>query len=511
MRATPLRFQVPALFILLALSAFAISPTACAQETFPPRPVLIIFDFESSWDSGRFGHKIAEMFYGHADRRGRFILLDPVSFSEILEASHVKVEMNSEPVEVSALAEEQFAADVAIWGKLERIGKDNYKLHVRAVDRAKDPAALALDKVYSSTQHGVQLSVEAALNDLLGPSVTPESDIYADTSWRTRKNLCVNGNFERGDITPTGWEPMDGLAIFWVSGASPTGRCVMMDTDVPEPQYKEWRRRFEAGAPASQAPKKMPTRPPYYDTIGGLVGAHIYSDPIPIQQGATYRIDLDCRAPASNAICFVKGYASFIGWDGKPQPREVYRAQLNLKTKTNGEEWEHFAMVFHPTQPLHLLPIQSDFDDGKTGEQLRNLLLQRLVALNAVETTSAERIVEKVKGNEHLLRLDSPREQTARVVRQNLGRGVAVWGGVSREGDKLSIGLRGMDIRAVAITKRWRRSWETRPGRLEETAGEIANAILENTRVVTHLRIKLDCYWPPDNYYFDNVALTEQY
>ena len=357
----------------------------------------------------------------------------------------------------------------------------------------------------------MQLSVEAALNDLLCVSVTAKRDIHADQSWRTRKNLCLNGGFEDGnDVSPTGWEPMDGLALFMVSGESPTGRCVMMDTDVDEPQYKAWRKLFEAGAPASQAPKKIPTKPPYYDTIGGLTGAHIYSDPIPIRQGRTYRIDVDHRGPKSETtICFVKGYASYIGSDGKPEPREAYRAQLMVKAETGGREWEHFAMTFHPTQPLHLLPIQSDFDNGVAGNRLRNLLLKRFAGLNAIELTEGERTLDKVKGREHLLRLDSPRAETARVVRECLGRGVAVWGEVRQENGKFVIDLKSMDIRPVAITRRWHRSWTIE--KIDAYVDEVANAILENARIVTHLRIKLDCYWPVlKRYYWDNVWLTEE-
>lgn len=503
--------------LLLAAITF---PTH-AEHTPPGLRSLVVFDFASSWDGGKRGRKVAGMFRGHAARRGTFTVPDPISFEEALEASGAVVTLDSSAAEVSAITRDFFDAEVAIWGEVTRVDADTYRLHVRAVDRSKAPAALALDRVYTSTKHGLQVSVEKALNDVGGSAAPVPKDRLADVSWRKRRNLCVNGDFERGNSSPAAWERVDGLCTFWVEGVSPTGRCVMIDTDVLASQYKGWRQAFEAGAPASQAPKRLPTRPPYYDTVGGTVGAHLYSEPIPIRQGPAYRIDLDMRGRSGEVKCFVKGYASFGGHDGAVEQREVYRAQINLTRSAAGfveslsrPEWDHYAMIFHPTQPLHLMLIHSDFDNGKTGSRLRQLLIRRLNALGAVEVKDAEMILQRLKGCEDRIRVATPEREIFFVIRERLGRGACVWGEVFQDGRKLRIVLRGMDVRTGgtggSVTKVWRKSWDVAPGRLARTVPELADTIVEKARVVTRLRIKLDVYWPVGKRYFDNVRLTEE-
>ena len=167
-RPTPHRWGLPALLVFLSLSVLALPRIAAAAAGPEPNPTLVAFDFESCWDNGRFGQWVANNFTGHAKRRGKFTILDPLSFEELLRASGAKVNMQTPPADVAALAGEYFAADLAVWGKTERLAEDSYRIHVRIVDCRKDPPALVLDKAYSSTKHGVQISVDAALNELLG-------------------------------------------------------------------------------------------------------------------------------------------------------------------------------------------------------------------------------------------------------------------------------------------------------------------------------------------------------
>ena len=285
----------------------------------------------------------------------------------------------------------------------------------------------------------------------------------------------------------------------------------MMDTDVLDSQYRAWRKLFEASAAAADAPKKLPTRPPYYDTIGGIAGAHLYSDRIPIRPGRAYRLDLDVRGPSGNAKCFVKGYAAYARADSSQDYREVYRAQINLNMRTKEDDWEHFARIFHPSQPLLLLVIRSDFDGDRSGERLRALLANRFLGKGAMETRDVADVLESVREKEHLIRVEAPKQDIAHVVASCFGSGVAVWGELFQEEDLLQVRVRSLDVRpGGTATKDWWRTWETTPEGLGKTADEIARAVLENARPVAHLKIKLDAYWPVGQYYFDNVTLTEE-
>ena len=113
-------------------------------------------------------------------------------------------------------------------------------------------------------------------------------------------NLLANGSFEVGRYWPAGWQPTDGLTLFWEAGGTDGERCMRVYTDVLEAQ---WKLRFEevrtaidaagkrAGGnpqslptdPIPPAPERIPTTPPYYDTVAGIHGVHYRSDYIPLK------------------------------------------------------------------------------------------------------------------------------------------------------------------------------------------------------------------------------------
>jgi len=500
------------LFLLTAASLPGPSAAGRAEaKTGSERPTLIVFDFEYPAKKGNLGFRVAEMFRWHAFRRNAFITLENAPFQEVLqEAGGFSPTIETPAKAVADFVDKHFGAEVAIWGKVERIRADDYRLHVRIVDRRKNTAKPVIAKTYPSTLHGMVESVDAALDELLGVTRPAERDLLKETGWRNRKNLVKNGGFEKGVKTPEGWEPVDGLAIFWVEGKSPTGKCIMFDTMVEEPQYKKWRSAFAKGAPAEDAPKKIPPKPPYYGTIGGTVGAHIYSDPIPIQQGKVYRIDFDYKAMPGETKVFVKGYAPFFNKDGTITHREVYRRQINLYPKTNGQEWEHDARLIHSSQPFIILTIASDFDNDRTGERLRRLLAEHLAALGVNPIRDLKESGRLVKSYRNILNYKESKYSVARMVKNVFERGVVVWGEIHKEDTRLRIQLRSLDVREAAGTKDM---WDERTIPVDQLAAEsenIARKIFVNARPVTFLRVKLDAYWPPGLYYFDNISVTEE-
>ena len=427
--------------------------------------------------------------------------------------------MDTEAAAVARIGEEHFGANLVIWGQVFKLGPDEYQLHVRAVDLRKDREAFALDKEYVSTKHGLQVSVSKALDELEGAPEKEERDIFADKSWRDRPNLVLNGDFEKGEAGPDHWERLDGLSTFWVE--SDFGKCVMMDTNVLLSQYEEWRKLFDAGASAAKAPEKLPTRAPYYDTIGGTCGTHLYSDYIPIEQGPAYRFDVDYRPMGGEVKVFIKGYAKFAAWGGGTEMREVYRSQINLDDDsacldpaTADAKWHHYAVVFHPTQPLNVLLFHSDFDNGATGKQFREALVKQLATQNVIEMKEQSGIPDALAGSEQYLHYDTLEKDVFFVVRAKLGRGVVVWGDIVQEGEELCAYLRGMDVRVAgtsgSVTKVWRKTWTFTPDDLKRTVADVANHVITQARAVTHLRVKLDAYWPVNQYHFDNVCLTKE-
>ena len=174
----------------------------------------------------------------------------------------------------------------------------------------------------------------------------PEEDAPPRPYEAVGPHLVRNGDFEKGDRSPAGWERIDNLTTFWKADGDP-GRCLVIDTDVLEQQWKDWRAQLDAGADLERAPAKLATTPPYYDTIGGTYGVPFRSDFIRIEKGKTYELAFDMKGRWTGVFfpkVFVKGYA--LQGD---QRREKFRMYKACRTQTQGREWEHFSRTFHPT------------------------------------------------------------------------------------------------------------------------------------------------------------------
>ena len=110
------------------------------------------------------------------------------------------------------------------------------------------------------------------------------------------RNLVPNGDFEAGTVSPTGWQSVDGLSAFWVEDDDPAhGKVLKFDTDVLQSQAYEWWVKIADGAAPKDAPKKLPTVEPKYDTLAGLDGVWYWSDFIPIEKGKSYWLSLDAK------------------------------------------------------------------------------------------------------------------------------------------------------------------------------------------------------------------------
>jgi hypothetical protein len=122
------------------------------------------------------------------------------------------------------------------------------------------------------------------------------------------KNLIPNGDFEAGDITPAGWQTVDGLTTFWVKDNDPKhGKVIKFDTDVYQTQGYDWWVKIARGASPKDAPKRIPTTGDKYDTLAGLDGVWFWSDFIPIEKNKAYWLSLDVKG--QGLLVWLVGYA----------------------------------------------------------------------------------------------------------------------------------------------------------------------------------------------------------
>ncbi len=121
------------------------------------------------------------------------------------------------------------------------------------------------------------------------------------------ENLLPNGDFELGDVTPKHWQTIDGLSSFWVQDADPEhGKVLKFDSDVAQSQAYDWWKKISDGASPLNAPKRLPTIEPKYDTLAGLDGVWFWSDAIPIAKDTEYWLTLDAKG--SGMLVWLVGY-----------------------------------------------------------------------------------------------------------------------------------------------------------------------------------------------------------
>jgi len=206
--------------------------------------------------------------------------------------------------------------------------------------------------------------------DMVAPDGVPydneESCLLMQKEARTA-NLLGNGSFEKGRYWPLGWQATDGLTTFWIDGGTDGKRCMRIYTDVLEAQWyarqDEVRAAVDAAgkktggnpqslpqSPIPPAPERIPTQPPYYDTVAGIHGVHYRSEYVKVQPRAIYRFSIDARTDGTSAPrVFIKGF-----FDQKMKTakgietvrRDAYRAPMILDPCD--KHWRRYAREFHP-------------------------------------------------------------------------------------------------------------------------------------------------------------------
>ncbi len=318
-------------------------PKAASHD---PRKFVIPFDFVSRFDGGRYGQMVAEMIWKKLYREGGFLL--PGSMLEVRDfcASHqIRVTPETPLDEVGKVVRQLFEGDVAIWGSVEKAPGtlwDEYDLVIKCVDFSQEPPLVVLDlsartKAVSEIPH---LYAEMLLDKLYDrqPSAPRQPDPIAEENWQKNPNLVIGGDFEQGrGGVPIGWERGGG------QHREPLGRLVKW---IPEPENPMNRIiRFEFSA-----------------DVGDTYGVMYYSEPFPVEEGATYRFQCRWRSNGPEVKVFIKCYDLFeseyqpagVMSAGKSeryvpqerQLREVYRSQQNLKGPLN--QWNVHTEDFTP-------------------------------------------------------------------------------------------------------------------------------------------------------------------
>jgi hypothetical protein len=298
------------------------------------KPRLVAYPFESAFDDGALGRKVAVVITGHAARTKRFDTLPKVTQDEILASRPFAATTGTDAKAVSAHAREAFDADIAVWGRVSG-GRAKPVLEVKAFDMRRESdgkkgggkkgggdgaakgtgGALVLAERYACANiHYVPIfagEIVAAIDGL-----EPLRPKYARTVRHLSGNLLSNGDFRRG---LRGWTP-----------AFP--ECA----------------KVSGGRLVFTIPKG----------IAGGHGMSALSEFLPVEPGAHYELALRVRSHGPSVITWVKGYVEFKarreGERAVDPRREVFRHQMRpaSQAEPGPDGWIEIATrPFRPRNP----------------------------------------------------------------------------------------------------------------------------------------------------------------
>ncbi len=317
-------------------------------------PAFVVFNFLSNFDDNAMGDRVAYMLRFKLRRLEKFDVVAQMIVED--EAPGFRPAPDENPEQIAQLARAKFYATYAMWGEVTSAG-GGYDVAVRVIEVEGDEAPVVLSEtVHAEEPRALVARMQEIADRLSNYDRTGDIVLGQEPYTNEGPNLVANGDLEEWagespDDGPAGWERPNGLTTFWEDAGPPHGRILRTHTDVYLSQWELWYPLWKGGAPAGEAPERIPTSGPKYDTVGGTCGAWFFSDWIPVESGQLYKVSFDMKGRWIDgpivfvAKVFVKGYAPF-----EDQRREVFRAYKACRTETQGREWEHFERTFHPTR-----------------------------------------------------------------------------------------------------------------------------------------------------------------
>jgi hypothetical protein len=154
-------------------------------------------------------------------------------------------------------------------------------------------------------------------------------------------SVLPHGDFEQSDARdsarPAGWDRVDGLGVQWTKAPdAPHGKAIRMDTRMSElAMQAQWVKTGLTNLWNIPKPEK--------NAIAETYGLSLYSDPIPVKQGQSYRITFDYQGPEGGAKVWVRGWGQFQG-----EKRRRWETTVACHGKDGA--WTSCAQVFHPTR-----------------------------------------------------------------------------------------------------------------------------------------------------------------
>ncbi len=362
-------------------TAFAILLAATLAWAQRPVKYVVIFDFDCK-ASPKLGRQLADSVRLRLRRHKGYDVLDKLTTAEMTPAGGVGPETPDE--KVASLLTDRFAAQVAVMGRLEKLG-DGFRAEVRCVDiSAAKPARWK--RVFSDNTERARGVIAGGIIEAIRGSAEWKPPEYGDESEPKTfpKALNLSGGFE----SPAGWQRPDNVSMKIVRDrrAGRSGKVLRLFTDLDREAWLKYQRDLRLGKADPSRPPKIGTVANKYATVAGLEGVHFRSKWIKATPGRRYWLLADMKGKTAGIFfpkIFVKGFADFsavadglsdvslnemgispdafakmpaakrrelVAADAAKHPeryrREVYRWYLACRNEEN--VWKHYAAPFPP-------------------------------------------------------------------------------------------------------------------------------------------------------------------
>jgi len=491
--------------VLLAAAAVA----AVAWPAWAQKATLAVLPYQAEGGS-HYGPDTRRALEEKLARTFQYELLQSLDVDGAMASAGFSLAPETPPAVVAAFVRDRLQARLALWGFARRGQPAGWVFEFRFMDLEESDDSL----LWSVEKHITQYrELPLLLTDIVekvsgfrrrigeDPQV-PENQRIANPP-----NLLPNGDFEQGDLTPLHWERINNLTTFYDTAGHP-GKCLLVDTDVLESQVLDWQKALAQGADFRRAPRKMPTKPPKYDTIGGTYGVHFRSDPVPVKRGMVYRMTVDVKGGSKPKI-FVKGYAPFGATEFSAQDREIYRMYLSCVTVTGGREFDRHTRTFMPN-PYY---VAFDLEDAGGGEltAVATDTLREVMAARGFPQIPAEHRRAILGKTGFKARWGAPIPELLVHVRDHLLCAHGVYGKVEKTDEGLQLCLRLMSARIKQNVPLVDMAFPVSDkASVDKACGAFLDACEARMPFVVYVRVIPYAYWAPGLYRFDNVTMTEE-
>ena len=495
--------------LLLLAAALLVSTVAEAGK-----PVFAVLPIKSEGDRGKLGKFVRASLNKKLADTYQYVTVYSQDVDDAMSGSGLRITSKTKPGQVAELAANVLQCRYVVWGSVTRATR-GWVIHVRGMDLNNSKKKLTWQinrSVVGKRETALACGEIVAQLSGFRKQIGREPEVpLAKRRKDPRKNLLPNGDFGEGRDSPARWQRVENLTTFWGKDGNP-GRCLLVDTDVLESQALTWRKAIEKGADFRKAPKKHPTRPPKYDTIGGTYGIHFISEPIRVKRGVVYRLTADVKGRMAGIFfpkLFIKGYASFDSTNFAAQDREVYRMYLACRTETQGREFENFTRTFLPNGHYVVFDIENRAGSPHAAK-VAGLLRATMRKRNFPQIPLAEQMRRLARGASPV-RFDTDMREIRLTFRDRLLCAHAIYGKVEKTDKGLQLCLRLASARIKRNIPLLDLACSVSDDQSLAAACDKFLAQCERRLpFVAYIRVIPYSYWPPGLFRWDNIVLTEE-